>query len=72
MYQIIFQNTKKKKSLRPEVRQKSDISECKIFFILQFFPKKEKRIFRQPVKNCFGSTLNHFLGKEGGLPQKLT
>ncbi len=40
------------------------------FFILQNF-KKRTVFSEKTVKNCFGGTFDHFVGKGGVLPQKL-
>ncbi len=41
-----------------------------IFFIRQFFFLKAT-FFEKTVKNCFGATFDHFLGKGGVLRQKV-
>ncbi len=45
--------------------------DAEYFFIQQFFRKKSC-IFKETANNCFGSTFDNFLGKEGVLLQKLT
>ncbi len=42
------------------------------YFFIKFFSKKAVLIFRENREKCSGGTFDHFLGKEGVKPQKLT
>ncbi len=62
-HRIFFSTIFSKNLLRRKCIRRAIFWNVEYFFILQYFQRKAI-LSKKTVKNCFGGTFDHFLGKE--------